>query len=72
MNAFCFSDRSGRVQLWCVSHTLQSELESGLEARIEQIYFKVACDKITHQEILYKLCSVDITCMLTQFLSNRA
>ena len=46
--------------LLCVSHTLQSALESGLEARIVQIDFSAAFDTVNHQGILYKLCSVGI------------
>ena len=43
-----------------MSHTLQSALESGQEARIVQIDFSTAFDRVTHQGILYKLCSVGI------------
>ena len=61
--------------LLCVSHTLQSALESGQEARIVQIYFGAAFDRVNHLGILYKLCSVGIggsvLSILTQFLSNR-
>ena len=61
--------------LLCVSHTLQSELESGQEARIVQIDFSAAFDRVNHQGILYKLCSVGIggfvLSILTQFLSDR-
>ena len=46
--------------LLCVSHTLQSALESGQEARIVQIYFSPAFHRVDHQGILYKLCSVGI------------
>ena len=46
--------------LLCVSHTLQSALESGQEARIRQIYFSAAFDRVNHQGILYKLSSVGI------------
>ena len=46
--------------LWCLFHTLQSALESGQEARIVQIYFSAAFDRVNHQCILYKLCSVVI------------
>ena len=46
--------------LLCVSHTLQSALESGQEARIIQIDFSAAFDRVDHQGILYKLCSVGI------------
>ena len=42
----------------CVCHTLQSALESGQEARIVQIDFSAAFDRVNHQGILYKLCSV--------------
>ena len=43
-----------------VSHTLQSSLENGQEARIVQIDFSAAFDRVTHLGILYKLCSVGI------------
>ena len=46
--------------LLCMSHTLQSALESGQEARIIQIDFSAAFDSVNHQGILYKLCSVGI------------
>ena len=62
--------------LVCVSHTLQSALESGQEARIVQIDFSAAFDRVNHQGILYRLCSVGIggsvLSILTQFLSNTA
>ena len=62
--------------LLCVSHTLQSALESGQEARIVQINFSAAFDMVNHQGILYRLCSVGIVdsvfYTLTQFLSNRS
>ena len=58
--------------LLCVSHTLQSALESGQEARIVQIDFRAAFDR----GILYRLSSVGIggsvLSVLTQFLSNRS
>ena len=61
--------------LFCSSDTLQSALESGQEARIIQIDFSAAFDRVNHQEILYKLCSRGIRgsalSILTQFLSNR-
>ena len=60
----------------CVFHTLQKELESGKVARIVQIEFSAAFDRVNHLGILYKLCSVDIggpgLSILTQFLSNRS
>ena len=62
--------------LLCVSHTLQSALESGQEARIVQIGFSAAFDRVTNRGILHKLCSVGIggsvLSILTQFLSNRS
>ena len=61
--------------LLCVSHTLQSALESGQEARFVQIDFSAAFDRVNHQGILYKLSSVGIggsvLSVLTQFVSNR-
>ena len=62
--------------LLCVSHTLQSALERGQEARIVQIDFRAAFDTVNHQGILYKHSSVGIggsvLSVLTQFLSNRS
>ena len=62
--------------LLCVSHILQSTLESGQEARIVQIDFSAAFHMVNHQGILYWLCSVGIggsvLSILTQFLSNRS
>ena len=62
--------------LLCVSHTLQSALESGQEARIVQIDFSTAFDRVNHLGNLYKLSSVGIEgsvlSILTQFLSNRS
>ena len=59
-----------------VPNTLQSALESGQEARIVQIYFSAAFDRINHLGILHNLCSVGIggsvLSILTQFLSNRS
>ena len=57
--------------LLCLSHTLQSALESGQEARIVQIDFSAAFDRANHLGIIYKLCSVGIRgsvlSILTQF-----
>ena len=57
-------------------NTLQSALESGQEARIVQIDFSAAFDRVNHQGILYKISSVGIggsvSSVLTQFLSNRS
>ena len=64
------------VMHFCVSHTLQSELESGQEAQIMQIDFSSAFDRVKHLGILYQLCSVGIggsvLSIFTQFLSNRS
>ena len=46
--------------LLCVSHTLQISLDSGQEARIEQIDFSAAFNRVNHLGIPYKLCSVGI------------
>ena len=62
--------------LLCVSHTLHSALESGQETRIVQIDFSAAIERVNHQGIDYRLCSVGIGAsvlsILTQFLSNRS
>ena len=62
--------------LVCVPHTLQSALESGQEARIVQIDFSAAFDRVNNLGIFYKLCSVGIggsvLSILKQFLSNRS
>ena len=59
-----------------MSHTLQSALKSGQEARIVQIDFSAAFVRVNHQGILYKLCSVGIEgsvlSILTQSLANRS
>ena len=64
------------VALLRVSYTLQSALESGQEARIVQIDFSKAFDRVNHQGFLYMLCSVGIggsvLSILTQSLSNRS
>ena len=53
---------------------LQSALESWQEARIVQIDFIAAFDRVKYLGILFKLYSVGIGCsvlpILTQFLSN--
>ena len=59
-----------------MSYVRQSALESGQEARIVQIDFSAAFDRVNHQGIQYKLCSVGIgssaLSILIQFLLNRA
>ena len=61
--------------LLCVSHTLQNALESWQEAKIVQIDFSAAFDRVNHLGILHKLCFVGIggsvLSILIQFLSNR-
>ena len=60
--------------LLCMSHKVQSALESGQEGRIVQIDFGAAFDRVNHLGILCKLCSVGIgssvLSILTQLLSN--
>ena len=62
--------------LLCVSHALQSALESGQEARRVQIDFSAAFDGVNHLGILYKLFSVGIggsvLSILTPFQSNQS
>ena len=62
--------------LLCLSHTLQCALETGQEAKIVQIAYSAVFDRVSHHEILCKLCSVGIIgsvlSILTQFLSNRS
>ena len=62
--------------LLCMSHTLQSALESGQEARVVQIDFSATFDRVNHLGILYKLCFVcivgSVLSILTQFLSNQS
>ena len=51
-------------------------MESGQGARIVQINFFAAFDRVNHQGILYKLCSVcierSVLSIFTQFLSDRS
>ena len=59
-----------------MAHTLQNALEMGQEARIVQFDFSAAFDRVNHQGILFKFCSVgvgrSVLSLLTQFLSNRS
>ena len=59
-----------------MSHSVQSALESEQEARSVQIDFSAAFERVNHQGIIYKLCSVGIggivLSIFTQFLSNRS
>ena len=58
--------------LVCMSHTLQSALESGQKARIMQTDISAAFDRVNHQDIIYRLCFVGIggseLSILTQLL----
>ena len=62
--------------LLCAAHTLQKALEMGHEAKIVQIDFSAAFDRVNHQAILFKLCFVGVgdtvLSVLTQFLSDRS
>ena len=64
------------IALLCMSHTLQSALEGGQEARIVQIDFSAVFDRVNYQGSLHRLCCVGIggskLSILTQFLSNRS
>ena len=55
---------------------LQRSLERGQDARIVQIEFSATFDRVNHQGILYKLCSVGIggsaLSILIQFLSDQS
>ena len=59
-----------------MADTLQSASEMEQEARIVQIDFSAAFERVNHQRILFKLCSVgvgdSVLSVLTQFLSNRS
>ena len=46
--------------LLCVAHSLQSALEMWQEARRVQIDVSTAFDRVNHQGILFKLCSVGV------------
>ena len=69
----CLSERPSTCDaLLSISHTLQSALESGHEARIVQINFSAAFHMDNHQGIIENLCSVgSVLSILTEFLSNR-
>ena len=58
--------------LLCVSHTLQSALESGQEARSVQIDFSAAFDRVNHQGFLSVGIAGSVLPILTQFKSNRS
>ena len=60
--------------LLCVSHTLQSALESGHEARIVQIDFSAAFDTINHQALLcvnWRFCVVYIETVFIKPITAR-
>ena len=59
--------------LLAVSHKLQSAMESGQEAKILQIDLIATFDRVNHQGILYKLCSVGIggSVILIHFIEIR-
>ena len=68
-----FTDRIGLGTcdaLLCVAHTLQSTLEMGQEARIVQIDFSAAFDRVNHQGILFKLCSVGVVGSVLSVLTH--
>ena len=56
----------------CVAHTLHSASDMGQDAKIVQIDFSAAIDRVNNQGILFKLCSGvggSVLSVLTQFLS---
>ena len=58
-----FAYRKGRGTcdaLLCVAHTLQSVFEIGQEARIVEIDFRAAFDRVNHQGILFNLYSLEL------------
>ena len=59
-----------------MAHTFQTALETWQEARIVQMDFSAAADRVKHQGVLFKLCSVavgsSLLSILTQFLSNQS
>ena len=58
-----------------VSHTLQRALDGGCEAKLVQIDFSAAFDKVNHKGLLFKLLSVGVSgavfSVISQFLSGR-
>ena len=64
------------VMHFCACPIQQSALVSGQQARIVQIDFSAAFDRVNHQVILYRLCFVGIggsvLSILSQSLSNRS
>ena len=58
----CLSERTAWVPVmhFCACPTLQSALESGQKAIIVRFDFSAAFDRVNHQGILYKLCSMGI------------
>ena len=60
----------------CMSHIVQGALEGGQDARIVQIDFSTALERVKNQGIFNKLCCVGIggsvLSILKQFLSNRS
>ena len=62
--------------LLCVAHTLESALEMGQVARLVQLDFSAAFDRVNYHGILFKCCSVgvggSVLSVLTQLLSNRS
>ena len=56
--------------LLCVAHTLQNALEMGQYARIVQIDFSAAFDRVNRQGILFTLCSVGVGGSVLSVLSQ--
>jgi hypothetical protein len=62
--------------LLCVSHALQSALDCGQEARVVQLDFSAAFDRVNHVGIVYKLQDAGVggsfLSILSQFLAARS
>ena len=76
-NQFAFRKGLGACDaLLCLSNVLQTVLERGHEARIVQLDFSAAFDRVNHLAIMYKLSSVGVggpvLSVLSQFLSDRS
>ena len=73
---FDYRKGQGTCGAHCVSDALQHALKSGQEAKIVKIDFTPAFDRVSHQRILYKLCSVGIEdsmlSVVSCFRSNRS
>ena len=75
-NQFAYRKNLGTTDaLLSISHILQEALECGHEARVVQIDFSAAFDRVNHSALLYKLRSVGVggpvLSIISEFLSSR-